>query len=122
LEAQNFGVEIQSLGLIVDEDAGEFDLHGLSILLRILRFWQASRLIALPAGETLKDRTRGWVGEGFENVVRRSLHSKTITNWLWFVKHFPRPRIPSTAKLETLLKFLRSRRFFVSGFSLETKH
>jgi hypothetical protein len=30
LEAQNLGVELEGFVLIVNEDAGEFDLHGLS--------------------------------------------------------------------------------------------
>jgi len=34
-------------------------------------------------GQTLENRPTSRVGEGFENVVRRSLHSKTITHWLW---------------------------------------
>jgi hypothetical protein len=29
LEAENFGVELEGLVLVVNEDAGEFDLHGM---------------------------------------------------------------------------------------------
>jgi hypothetical protein len=38
----NVGVELQGLVLIVHEDAHQFELHGLSYLLCVVRFWYGS--------------------------------------------------------------------------------
>jgi len=38
------------------------------------------------AGESLEDPPASGIGKSFENAFDRTLHSKTITIWLWFVK------------------------------------
>ena len=96
LEAENAGVELQGLVLIVDEDARQFDLHGLSFLLCVglvcvLSGW---RFVALPAAgpTSLVDKSglqvgsASRVGEGTQHGIGTGrLHTKTITVWLWFV-------------------------------------